>query len=422
MNLIKKTNTHYFIFLVLLFPFMIVVDYYLIQYLVNNEVEEILLHERERIEFHLNKEGLLPASNYLLESTPLNQGGLNETFQDTMLYEAYTGKNIPYRTYVFKSYLNNKPTKITLKHVLLEIKELIWLLFVTTSFIILLLIFGLYFINIKIYKWAWKPFFNNLAMLKQYNVAEKNEIELQPSNINEFEELNQVITNLIGQVRRDFQNLKEFNENISHEIQTPLAIIRNKVVTLLESQNLDEKELQRLETVYHEVNKLSKIGKSLTLISRIENQEFKRLDQVEVHTVISNILNNMEEIIAFKRIKVSTSLDAVTIECDHILADILFTNLIKNAVQHNNEGGTILISLNRDRFEITNTGEPSEILTEKLFQRFQRGSTEQESLGLGLAINQKISEIYGFRLEYYRNNDMHRFSLFFEDEQRQAKT
>jgi signal transduction histidine kinase len=309
-----------------------------------------------------------------------------------------------------------------LKHVLLEINELIWLLFLTTSFILLLLVIGLYFINVKIYKWAWKPFFNNLTMLQQYDVAEKNEIQLESSNINEFEELNQVITNLMGQVKRDFENLKEFNQNISHEIQTPLAIIRNKVVSLLESENLDEKELQRVEAVYHEVNKLSKIGKSLTLISRIENQEFKRLDQVDVHTVISNILNNMEEIIAFKRIKVSTELDAVTIECDHILADILFTNLIKNAVQHNTEGGTILISLNSDRFKITNTGEPSEILTEKLFQRFQRGSPEKESLGLGLAINQKICEIYGFRLEYYRNNEMHLFSLFFEEEQRQTET
>nr|WP_299340168.1 HAMP domain-containing sensor histidine kinase [Allomuricauda sp.] len=415
MNLVKKTNTHYLIFLAFLFPVMIVVDYFLIQYIVNSEVEEILLHEQERIDFHLNRDGKLPPSNYLFETVPVDDNkGHSPVFKDTMLYEGYAEKNIPYRTYTFTSSLNSQPIRITLKHVLLEINELIWLLFVTTSFIIFLIMLGIYFINQKIYKWAWNPFFENLAKLKAYNVTQKDSIHLKTSRINEFEELNKVITTLIDQVKKDFQNLKEFNENISHEIQTPLAIIRNKVVVLLESKNLDEKELQRVEAVYQETNKLSKIGKSLTLISRIENQEFKRMDRVDVHTMIANILSNMEEIINFKNIKVTTELSPVTIECDHILADILLTNLIKNAVQHNKEGGTLKISLNQERLEISNTGEVSKIAAEKLFRRFQKGSSAKESLGLGLAINQKICEIYGFQMEYVRQGEKHTFILCFK--------
>jgi signal transduction histidine kinase len=393
---------------------MIAVDYFVIQHLVNKEVEEILLHEQERIEFHLARDGVVPDSNYLFEITPVGEDfEITKAFKDTVLFEAYADKRIPYRTFNFTSTIDSQPVKISLKHVLLEINELIWLLFLSTNFIILLLVTGLYFINRKIYKWAWNPFFKNLSRLKKYGVTQKEPIELDVSKITEFEELNQVVVALMDQVRKDFQNLKEFNENISHEIQTPLAVIRNKVVLLLESKNLDEKERERMQAVYQEINKLSKIGKSLTLISRIENQEFKRQDSVDVGVSIENILSNMEEIINFKHIDVSVDLQPVTVECDHILADILFTNLIKNAVQHNTDGGHISIRLTTEKLEITNSGEITELSPEKLFSRFQKGSSAKDSLGLGLAINQKICEIYGFRLVYTQNEEIHTFSLYF---------
>jgi signal transduction histidine kinase len=393
---------------------MIAVDYFVIQHLVNKEVEEILLHEQERIEFHLARDGVVPDSNYLFEITPVGEDfEITKAFKDTVLFEAYADKRIPYRTFNFTSTIDSQPVKISLKHVLLEINELIWLLFLSTNFIIFLLVTGLYFINRKIYKWAWNPFFKNLSRLKKYGVTQKEPIELDVSKITEFEELNQVVVALMDQVRKDFQNLKEFNENISHEIQTPLAVIRNKLVLLLESKNLDEKERERMQAVYQEINKLSKIGKSLTLISRIENQEFKRQDSVDVGVSIENILNNMEEIINFKHIDVSVDLQPVTVECDHILADILFTNLIKNAVQHNTDGGHISIRLTTEKLEITNSGEITELSPEKLFSRFQKGSSAKDSLGLGLAINQKICEIYGFRLVYTQNKEIHTFSLYF---------
>jgi len=412
MNLVKKTNTYYLLFLLLIFPVMIVVDYFLIRYLVNNEVEEILLHEKERIEFQLRESGKLPESTYLLNFIEIPPDyPLKKDFSDTLMYEPYAKKRIPYRTYKFKSTLDSKSVQITLKHILLEVNELIWLLFLTTSVILLLLGLGLYFINNRIYQWAWNPFFKNLVQLKNYNVSQKESIRLQESSIHEFEELNQVISKFVHQIKKDFQHLKEFNENISHEIQTPLAIIRNKVVSLLESKNLDDKEQQRVEAIYREANKLSKIEKSLTLISRIENLEFKKVDQVEVHTMLDNILSNMKEMIDFKNIQVTVQVQPLTIQCDHILADILLTNLIKNAVEHNFKGGSLKIVLNQNRLQISNTGRIPEVPVDRLFERFQKGNKETDSLGLGLAINQKICEIYGFHLEYDQKGEIHTFLL-----------
>jgi signal transduction histidine kinase len=394
---------------------MIAVDYYLIQYLVNNEIDKILVHERERIDFYLESEGTLPPSNYMLKVSPVEADNTNvAVFKDTLIYEAYSNNSIPYRTYTFRSYIDSRPVSITLKHVLLEINELIWILFFATSLILFFLVTGIFFINRKIYKWAWDPFFVNLSKLKKYDVTQKESIHLKKSNIREFEELNKVNTALINRVQKDFQNLKEFNENISHEIQTPLAVIRNKVVLLLESKNLDERELRRVEAIYQETNKLSKIGKSLTLISRIENQEFKRLDKVDVLTLIENILSNMEEIISFKELRIDAELNPMVIECDHILADILFTNLIKNAVQHNTQGGLIRMRLDEEKFVIGNSGEDSDVEIERLFERFKKGNPTKDSLGLGLSISRKICEIYGFRLEYEKHEETHVFSLTFK--------
>lgn len=414
MKLVTKTNTYYLIFFISLFPLMIAVDYYLIQLVVNAEVNETLEHEAERIRFELKKKGEPPKSNYVFNTTSVNEDyQVLNAFGDTLVYEGYADKKIPYRTYEFIANSGTERVKISLRHVLLEINELIVWLFVTTSIIILVLIVGLYVINQGIYRWAWKPFFENLSKLKSYDITKRKPVLLETSHISEFEEFNQVVITLMDQAKKDFQNLREFNENISHEIQTPLAIIRNKMILLLESKNIDYQEQQWVQVVYQEANKLSKIGKSLTLISRIENQEFIRLDIVDIHTIIDNIINNMEEMITFKNLKLEIELNPVKIKCDLILANILFTNLIKNAVQHNNQGGYISILLNEQKFEIQNSGKVSKIETEHLFSRFQKDNTATDSLGLGLAINQKICELYGFQLRYDRNESTHTFSLFF---------
>lgn len=414
MKLLARINIYYLIFLIALAPVMITVDYYLIRYIVNEEVNTMLKHESERIKYYLEREGEMPNTNlgYQMVSFDETSPSLNR-FRDTLIFEAYSGKFMPYRIYEFSASDGNKAFSISLKYVLLEMNELILWLFAATTFILILLATGLFFINQKISRWAWKPFYRNLSELKDYDIVKKKPVYLEDYGIHEFEALNQVITTLMNQVEKDFQKLKEFNENISHEIQTPLAIIRNKMVLLLESQHLNQKELRWVQSAYQEVNKLSKIGKSLTLISRIENQEFTRMERVDVRATIENIVNNMEEFIDFKSLKLTAQLNFVEVESDPILINILFTNLIKNAVQHNWEGGFVQMRLDEKKFEIENSGKVPKVETTDLFDRFQRGNTTTDNLGLGLAINKKICELYGFELDYEHHEGRHIFTLLF---------
>ena len=123
----------------------------------------------------------------------------------------------------------------------------------------------------------------------------------------------------------------------------------------------------------------------------------------------------MEDFVKFKDLEMTAKLNPVKVNCDPILANILFTNFIKNAVQHNQEGGYIQMLLNEEKFEIENTGEVLQIEIAQLFNRFQRGSTATDSLGLGLAINKKICELYGFQLGYEYHEGKHKFSLLFNN-------
>ena len=417
MKLLTKTNNLFLIFLLLLFPVMVAIDYYLIQYFVHSEVNEILLNESERIAYQLETQKELPQSSYIFETTPIGEGNQPAgRYVDTLIFDEYTEELVPFRKYEFVLSTGEEAIKISLRHVLLEVNKLIFWLFVTTAFVLILIVVGSFVINKRISKRAWKPFFNNLSKLKNYNITRREKVLLESSGISEFDALNQVITTLMEQIEKDFQNLKEFNENISHEMQTPLAVIRNKMVLLLENQNLSTKELRWVRAAYQEVNKLSKIGKSLTLISKIENQEFSRLENVDIRTMIDNIMGNMEEIIRFKSLEMTVVLDPVQLNCDPILANILFTNLIKNAIQHNWEGGSIRMQLSNEGFEIENTGEMlNETETTHLFNRFQKGTTATANLGLGLAINQRICELYGFQLDYEQHEGKHKFSVLFRN-------
>ena len=155
MKLLAKTNTYYLIFLVILAPVMIAVDYYLIRYIINDEVNEKLIHESERIKYYLAKEGEIPRSNYLFDLTPMEEASPNlNRFNDTLIFESYAERLIPYRTYEFSAQVGAEKLKVSLRHLLLEMNKLILWLFAATTFILILLATGLFFINHKIFNWT----------------------------------------------------------------------------------------------------------------------------------------------------------------------------------------------------------------------------------------------------------------------------
>ncbi|MCB0836359.1 MAG: HAMP domain-containing histidine kinase [Bacteroidetes bacterium] len=416
MKLLSKTIKYQLVFFALFSFVAIAILYFSIQYMVYDDVDKKLAYESERINFHILNTEEIPPSNYIIRVSPVSDTfPLLKNFTDTLIYEVYDDELIPYRDLDFTTPISRqKRYQITLRNILLDSDDLIVGLFFTISIIFILMIAGLFFVNQIISKRLWLAFFDTLAKIRRYKLEDRKAINLEASGIDEFNTLNEVIFAFTHQIEKDYIHLKEFNENVTHEMQTPLAVISNKMEQLMESPNLTEREINLVKAAYRECNKLSKMEKALSFMSKIENLEFRQMTRVNIRNIIENILDSFDEILNFKEIELKTTFHTEFYrELDPILVNVLFTNLVKNAVQHNKQGGFINIILDEQKFEIENSGEILHTNPEELFERFQKADKKSQSMGLGLAIAQKISRLYGFQLSYQYHEGKHKFSILF---------
>jgi signal transduction histidine kinase len=211
----------------------------------------------------------------------------------------------------------------------------------------------------------------------------------------------------------DYRELKEYTDHTTHELQTPLAVIKTKMELLMQSDNLGPDEMQLIQAINASVNHLSRLNSTLALITRIENQQFTGKKQINLRHQISEQLEMLQELISLRDIMVECSYSdsGPDLVMDEGLADILIVNLLKNAVVHNIDGGRILIDVDEQRLMISNLGPPIQLKEEHLFRRFTRGARKTGSFGLGLSIVKKICDYYGFAIKYDYQDRIHSFTI-----------
>ena len=210
---------------------------------------------------------------------------------------------------------------------------------------------------------------------------------------------------------RDYEEIKSFTENASHEIQTPLSIIKSRL-ELLSQSDLSEDQMNTIQSVYEATNRLSKLNQSLILLTKIDNQQFSESEEVNMSILINKHLSNYEELISAKLITIKKNIrDNVKININETLAEILVSNLITNAIKHNIDKGVIEIILTGHQISISNTGIPLQSESSELFERFKKDKVSSESLGLGLSIVKKICERYGFTVTYHYSDLLHTVSI-----------
>ena len=248
-----------------------------------------------------------------------------------------------------------------------------------------------------------------LQTLEAFDVDEPEPIEFEESPFPIFNELNEYLIELINRVRTNYTANKQFTQNASHELQTPLAIIKGHVELLLQSSNLGEKEIKSLATVLQNTNRLSKLNSALILLSKIEHQRFTDTDVIDFKVVIEEVLQNFNDLIQMQGLTIqweeSTSFP---VEMSETLAEILVANLLQNAIRHNVTDGYIKIKVNPHSLMIENPGKPLEQPVTTIFKRFKRESDVEESLGLGLSIVQRICEQSGLEVRYEQEGEEHR--------------
>lgn len=257
------------------------------------------------------------------------------------------------------------------------------------------------------------PFNQTLQAIQLFHVKQKKAIQLPETSTREFRELNRLLTAMTNKALDDYRSLKEFTENASHELQTPLAIIRGKLELLLESPINDE-QAKLIIQAHEAVEKLSKINQSLTLLARLENREFESFSSMNFSASVHQMIVSMSELIEMKSITLQTNIEEnVMITLNTALSDILLMNLLSNAIRHNSAGGTIRIELTSQHLLIRNTGAPLQVPPEELFLRFKKNNQSSNSVGLGLSIVKGICDLARFSIEYTYDEGWHTVKLRF---------
>lgn len=307
-------------------------------------------------------------------------------------------------------YLNQKPYRFNIETNIEETQETIFFISITTVFLFVLIVGGLLVLNRRLSKSVWKPFRETLDQLKTFSLNNQTKIEFSKTDVSEFDELNQSLTKLIEHNVSVYKTQKEFTENASHELQTPLAILKNKLDILLQNQDLTEKQYQIAEEMNRALSRSSRINKNLLLLAKIDNKQF---DSKTFHLdeVLNQSLEILQEHFEQKNISVNTEIsDNVKVNGNIGLTEVLINNLIINAIRHTSINGSISIKLNNSVFEVSNSG-TEKLNSDLLFKRFSRFSKDNNGSGLGLAIVKEICKSQNWTIDYRFENNNHIFSV-----------
>ena len=350
------------------------------------------------------------------EFLPPSSEARTRQFTSMNIFDKQHQEQVTYRQLEFPVLAGGKIYTARVRKSQEETEDLIQLILSITLAMVLVLLGTLFLVNRFVLSKLWKPFNTTLSQLKQFNVSGKTTMQLEDSNIDEFTELNQAVRIMSKRVSQDFNEIKNFTENASHEIQTPLAIIKSKLELLSQSENLKEEQMNTIQSVSGAANRLSKLNQSLILLTKIDNQQFGENEAIDFSLLVKKHLDNFEELISAKQIKIQSNItENVHIIINESLAEILVSNLITNAIKHNIDEGFIEVTLSPHYFKVSNTGLPLEGDPSILFERFTKDKVSSDSLGLGLSIVKKICDQFHYGISYNYSGSLHITTLLFND-------
>ncbi|MEO6134400.1 MAG: HAMP domain-containing sensor histidine kinase [Ginsengibacter sp.] len=392
--------------------------YFILHIVLLNQVDNDLQIEKQEIIHYVNEKGILQeASNYKdqqIEFTPTSLTHFETKLTNENIYNKIEDESEPFRRIDFLIKENGNYYIATINKSVQETEDIVRLILMITLLVIAVLLLILFITNRFVLSKLWKPFNNTLEQLKQFNLSAKNKILLQPTDVDEFKELNATTFLMIQKVSSDYESLKRFTENASHEIQTPLAIIKNKIELLLQSENLDGAQINVIQSLNDAASRLSRMNQSLLLLTKIENSQFDNTERINFSFILTRYIENLEELASAKDITIVKNIaNDFFIDLNESLAEILISNVVVNAIKHNYPGGNIKIDLGANGLSVSNTGTAPKIKTSELFERFKKDSASGDSIGLGLSIVKTICDKYDFDVSYNFIEERHVVKIAF---------
>jgi signal transduction histidine kinase len=163
---------------------------------------------------------------------------------------------------------------------------------------------------------VFRPLHRLLNWLQQIQPGKELPVLDNPTKIREFQQLGDAAVDMGNRSYKAYEEQKQFIENASHELQTPLAIVRGKIELLAENESMTEEQLKELDEIYTTLGRAVRLNKSLLLLSRIENGQYTETEDVSVDEVLDELLPDLMDIYEGKK-------NLVTYERDGTFRDSL---------------------------------------------------------------------------------------------------
>lgn len=285
------------------------------------------------------------------------------------------------------------------------------------QYILIFLVLSISFIiTMKIIaKYLWKPFYDTLQKIEEFNIIQNKIPKLPYTEIKEFDKLNKAVSKLMHKDSESYKIQKEFTENASHELQTPIAIFQSELDILLQ-KSLTEEQGKIVSDLYSTCTRIKKLNKNLLLLAKIENRQYGQKEKINLPGFIENTLPLYKNLYSECTINFIKDSRNIFTKANYSLFDSLFNNLIINAIKHNTENKPIEVILKNNVLTISNESKEKEIDRKKLFQRFSHNAGEKKGNGLGLAIVKAICDFHGWDIKYSYEKGRHSFAIHFKNQ------
>lgn len=309
--------------------------------------------------------------------------------------------------------LNGEPYILTIETNVEESDETFAAVALITLLFFVILIFGFILLNKRIAAKTWYSFYQTLSSLKSFELSKDSAIYLPESDIQEFQELNQSLHYLIANNVNTYQQQKSFIENASHELQTPIALLKSKMDLLIQQKDISPEIRELVNSIAAPLSRLSRINKNLLLLAKVENHQYSNQEQLDIKEFIETGIILFEDYLNEKQFELSNHLTkSLVVNANSFLLETLIYNLLSNTIRHTQKGGKINIYSNENSIVISNSGKESLDHTQ-LFKRFSSTTKDKISSGLGLAIIQEIANKYEWKVLYSFESGFHIFSVSF---------
>ena len=338
----------------------------------------------------------------------------NIVYRDSMIYIKEKGETEPAR--ILTTIFCNKSEQyyeLSVSIPTIEKKDLRESIFYLLIGLFVALLFGILLINIWVFRQSMKPFYHLLNWLDNYRLGKKNPPLSNISQVTEFQKLNETVNRFATYSESIFEQQKQFIGNASHEIQTPLAICMNRLEMLMDDEHLTEQQMEEIVKTYGTLEYVSKLNKSLLLLSKIENHQYMDEKDICMNDLLHRYADDYQEVYAHLQIAFHLEEKGkFNLRMNEILATVMVTNLLKNAFVHNKQGGKITVIIEKNGICFRNTGIEKNLDGTRIFERFYQGSKKEGSTGLGLAIVSAICHQYHLKLSYHFENGEHCFRCY----------